>query len=181
MIMGFFGNKLGDETGWTEDVLSVILGGGMSSRLFTEVREKRGLAYTVRTSPDHFLDAGSFSTYAGVDTTKAHEALKVILDEHMKLAQKKVSAEELKKAKEFLKGHFALSLESTKAISDFFGHDRLLLDKFHTPEEEIAHIEEVTAEEIQSLAQKLFVKENLNLAVIGPFDDKIEFEKILSL
>lgn len=181
MIMGFFGNKLGDETGWAEDVLSVILGGGMSSRLFTEVREKRGLAYTVRTSPDHMIDAGSFSTYAGVDTTKAYEALKVILDEHVKLATKKVTAVELKKAKEYLKGHFALSLESTKAISDFFGHDKLMLGTFHTPEEEIRRIEAVTAQDIQNLAQKLFIKENLNLAVIGPFDDKTEFEKILSL
>ncbi len=180
-VVGFLGNKLGDERRFIEEVLCVILGGGMSSRLFTEVREKRGLAYTVRTSNDNFLDTGAIGTYAGVEPKKAIEALKVILDEHRTLAAgtSTIADEELVKAKEYVKGHLALSLESTNSVSSFFAHDELLLGKMETPDEVFAGIDKVSRDEVVALAKEKFQTSQLNLAVIGPFEDSKEFEKVL--
>lgn len=180
-ILGFYGSELGNENRYIEEVMAVILGGGMSSRLFTEVREKRGLAYSVRTSVDNFMDTGSIGTYAGVDPKKATEALKVILEGHLNLAsgKTKILAEELTKAKEYVKGHLALSLESTNSVGSFFGHDELLLGKMETPEEIFEGIDAVTTEDIVSLAKEKFVKEKLNLSIIGPFEASKDFEKVL--
>ena len=182
LIVGFFGNKMGSEDRFTEEVLSVILGGGMSSRLFSEVREKRGLAYSVRTSVDNFLDTGTISTYAAVDPGKAREALEVILEGHRNLTDSKIakiSAEELSKAKEYIKGHIALSLENTSAVDSFFGHQEILLGKTETPEEVFDGIDKVSVEDITSLANDKFTKTSLNLAVVGPFEDGNEFQKVL--
>ncbi|MEJ2347907.1 MAG: pitrilysin family protein [Patescibacteria group bacterium] len=181
-ILGFLGSQTGSKDRFTESVIAGILGRGMSSRLFTEIREKRGLAYDIRTLREHYLDTGYIGTYAGVDVKRVDEAIKVILDEHYKLAsgKKKISANELKKAKEYLKGHLALSLEDPRNISSFFGLKELLLDKTETPEDVFKGIDEVSKEDILRVAKKLFVPERLNLAVIGPYKDKRRFEKIVS-
>lgn len=184
MMLGFKGRKLGDDTQYTEEILSTLLGSGMSSRLFTEVREKRGLAYSVRTSPDNYLDTGAFSTYAGVDPKKAIEALKVMLSEHTRIISEGVngiSDEELTKAKEYVKGHLALSLEDTRAVGSYFGGDELLLGKVEKPEDEMEKLSSVTKEEIISLAKNTFTRENLYLALIGPFSDDSIFEKEIDL
>jgi len=120
-MLGFLGYHRGHKDRFTEAVLSTILGGGMSSRLFTEIREKRGLAYAVKTSTDQYIDTGYLATYAGVDLKRIDEAVKVTLHEHYKFAQGKgkISTKELKKAKEYLKGHIALNLEDTKNINSF--------------------------------------------------------------
>lgn len=164
------------------EVLTTVLGEGMSSRLFTEVREKRGLAYSVRTSADFFIDTGSIGTYAGVDPKKAEEALTVILTETYALAHKTnpISDEELVKAKEYIKGHLALSLENTKSVNNFFGYDELLLGKTTTPEAEYKAIDAVTKEQIYDLAATLFVPEKARLAIIGPFETDEPFVKVLS-
>ncbi|MBP7118978.1 insulinase family protein [Candidatus Woesebacteria bacterium] len=182
-IVGFPTFGYGDETNrHVLEVLTTVLGEGMSSRLFTEVREKRGLAYSVRSSADFFMDAGSIGTYAGVDPKKAEEALTVILKETYSLAHKitPISDEELSKAKEYIKGHIALSLENTKSVNNFFGYDELLLTKTTTPEDEYKAIDAVTVEQIYALAQKIFVPEQVKLAIIGPFEDQKPFEKILT-
>lgn len=181
LIIGFRGNKMGHEDRFVEAVLSTIMGGSMSSRLFEEIREKRGLAYSVRTSPEHYIDTGYFATYAGVSPTKIEEAIKVILDEHYKIAigESKVTESELKKAKEFLKGHMALSLEDTRSVNYFFGERQLLLKKVETPDQIFEAIDKVTVDDIVRVAKSLFKKEELNLAVIGPYEDKERFVKLL--
>ena len=181
-ILGFLAGERGNKDRFTEAVLASILGGGMSSRLLSEVRERRGLAYSVKTSIDRFADTGEIVSYAGVDVLKAEEAIKVVLDEHMSLAsgKKEITAKELKKAKEYIKGHLALSLEDTGNVSYFFGESQLMLNKVETPEEIFAGIDKVTREDVVSRARELFVPERLNLAMIGPYKDKGVFERIIS-
>ncbi|RLC30673.1 hypothetical protein DRH13_04025, partial [Candidatus Woesebacteria bacterium] len=122
-ILGFLGNQMGNKDRFSESILSVILGKGMSSRLFTEVREKRGLAYSVRSSIGRYVDTGYIATYAGVDVKRIDEAIKVVLSEHYQLAsgENAITEIELGKAKEYVKGHLALSLENTGAVGSFFG------------------------------------------------------------
>lgn len=180
-IMGFLGYKRNHKDKYAEGVLSTILGGGMSSRMFTEVREKRGLAYAVRTSPEHYLDTGYLSTYAGVDLKRVDDAVKVVLEQYYLLRdeKEKISKKELTKAKEYLKGHFALSLEDTKAINSLFGIGELLLNRIETPEEIFKGIEKVRVEDIIKVAKYLFVPEKLNFAIIGPYKSKERFVRLL--
>jgi len=181
IILGFRGNPLGHKDRFAESVLGTILGRGMSSRLFIEVRERRGLAYSVRTDSEHYTDAGYISTYAGVDIKKAEEAIKVILSEHYKLLDTNalVTLEELKKAKEYIKGHVALNFENTSAVNQFFGEQELLLGKVETPEEVFKRIDKVTIDELLAVAKKLFKKEKLNLAIIGPYNKPDQFERLM--
>jgi len=182
LILGFLGNQMGSKDRFIESVLAVILGRGMSSRLFTEVREKRGLAYSVKTTMDRYTDAGYIGTYAGVDTKRIDEAVKVILDEHYKLASSEntISGNELKKAKEYIKGHLALSLENTGAVGSFFGIGELLLGKIETPEDVFKGIDKVTIDGVLRVAKEYFVPGRLNLAIIGPYKDQKRFEKLIS-
>ena len=181
LILGFLGNPRGYRSRFAEAVLSVILGGGMSSRLFIEVRERRGLAYSVKNSIDRYSDTGYIATYAGVDLKKVEEAIKVILDQHYGLSEKRypVLPRELKKAKEYLKGHLALALEDTKDVNGFFAEQALFLEKILTPEEIFKKIDNVSIEEVVSEAKKLFLQEKLNLAIIGPYKDANRFERLL--
>jgi len=181
LILGFFAGQLGNQERYIEAVLSAVLGGGMSSRLFTEIREKRGLAYSVQTAVERYLDIGEFSTYSGVRIDKIEEAIKIMLREHYGLASGKyaISDKELTKAKEFIKGHLALALEDSKEINNLFGESELLLAKIDTPKAIYAGIDKVTKEEVVAVAKKLFVPERLNLAIIGPYKDQSKFEKLL--
>jgi predicted Zn-dependent peptidase len=180
-IFGYLAEGRGYKGRFAQAVLSAILGGGMSSRLFTQVREKRGLAYSIRTSIDRYQGVGYLGTYAGVDVKRVGEAVKVVLDEHQKLVGGKVSITkgELKKAKEYLKGHLALALEDTKDVNSFFAENQLFLDKIETPEEVFANIDKVSSEDVLAEARRLFRPEKLNLAIIGPYDNQERFEKLL--
>lgn len=182
LVAGFVGHERSYEQRTAETLLATILGKGMSSRLFLEVREKRSLAYAVGSSVSRYIDTGIFDTYAGVDVTKAEEALKVILEEHWKLRDgtKPIKKEELTKAKEYLKGRLALGLEDTTAVNGFFAQQALFLDEIQTPDEVFAKIDEVTVEDILKIARELFVPEKLNVALIGPFESKEKFEKIIN-
>jgi predicted Zn-dependent peptidase len=172
-------------------VLAGILGGGMSSRLFSEVREKRGLAYYVRASSDHYTDAGSLVVTAGVDPKRIFEALEVIISELKDLrdATKPISKEELKKAKEYLKGHLVLELEDSRSVSIYYATQQILENGMDNPDEILRKIDAVTIEDIMTVAKKYLKTETLNFAVIGNFakDKKIEntnrqkFEKLLKL
>src|SRR4030043_1437585 len=181
VILGFKGEKVGAKRRFAESILSAILGGGMSSRMFIEVREKRGLAYAVKTSSEHYLDNGYLATYAGLEIKRADEAVKVMLDQYWGIADKRypISAKELKKTKEYIKGNLALSLEDTKNVSAFFGLEELLLNKPITPEEVIREIDKVKVDEVVEVAKDFFKPQNLNLAVIGPYKDKNLFKKLL--
>lgn len=164
------------------DVLAAIMGGGMSSRLFHEVREKRGLAYYVRTSSDNYTDVGTLVTAAGVDPQRIDEALKVIVEQHGLLRQSgNISEEELQRAKELLKGHFVLGMEDSEAVADFFARQEVLEKKIETPEELLAKVSDVTMEDIERVAQKYITEDTLNLAVIGNFPQDKDFKSLLKL
>jgi predicted Zn-dependent peptidase len=180
LILGFRGFGYGDKDRYAESVLSSILGGGMSNRMFTEVREKRGLAYAVKTSADHYMDNGYFGTYAGVRLDTVDEAIKVIQEEMYKIAAgDKISAREFKKAKEYMKGRTALALEDTSAVNSYFAIRAMFLDEIETPEEVYKKIDAVTVDEVYAVAKRLFDKSKLNLAIIGPYKDKGRFEKLM--
>jgi len=181
LILGFFGNKRNLKTKYAEAVLASILGGGMSSRMFTEVREKRGLAYAVKTSADHLTDCGYLSTYAGVDLKRVDEAIRVILKEYYDISRQPsdISQKEFKKAKEYIKGHLALSLEDTTAVNSFFGLRELLDEEIELPETIYKKIDDVTIDEVLAVAKDLFKPEKLNLAITGPFKNKGRFQRLI--
>jgi len=182
-IIGYRGAPLGHPDRYPEVVLASVLGGGMSSRLFTEVREKRGLAYAVKTYADHYSDTGRFTTYAGVTPAKASDAIRVILKEYQcmsSLNDCKVSSKELKKAQEFLKGRLALSLEDTSRVNSFFGVEELLLGRTRTLAEVYAGVDAVTVPDLVRVARHFFRPERLNFAAIGPFKDENKFTKLLN-
>lgn len=182
LILGFLGHGRGYEGRFAEAVLSAILGGGMSSRLFIEVRERRGLAYAVKTSIDRYIDTGYLATYAGVDPKKIEEAIAVMLEQHYGIYKSRnlqISNAELRKAKEYLKGHLALALEDTKEVNDFVGLNELFLGKIETPEEIFGKVDKVTREDVVAAAKKLFRPERLNLAIIGPYKDAQKFRKLI--
>jgi predicted Zn-dependent peptidase len=181
LIIGFLGSKRGHEKRFEEAVLDSILGGGMSSRLFIEVRERRGLAYAIRSMSEHYRETGYFGVYAGVDLKRIDESIKVIIDQMYGLSEMKykIGNGELTKAKEYIKGHLALSLEDTKAVNGYFGIQELLLGKIETPKEIIGRIDKVTVSEVYEYAKGIFKPEKLNLAIIGPFDEKERFEKLI--
>jgi len=182
IILGFPAAPMGGEGRYKDAVMNTILGSGMSSRLFTEVREKRGLAYSVRSDIDRFADAGYFAVYAGTDPKNAQEAIKVILNQLYGLADGTFVADkkELEKAKEYLKGHLALSLEDTRGVNSFFGYEQLMLGKVRTPDELYDSVNKVTADDIYESAKKIFDKEKIKLAIIGPFKNAGKFEKIIT-
>ena len=130
---------------------------------------------------EHYIDTGYVEIYAGVDPKRTQETLKVILDECYQLASgtKPITDIEVNKAKEYVKGHLALSLEDTRNINDFFGEEELLLNKFINIEEVFEKIDKVTHEEILFEAKKIFVPGHINLAVIGPFKTKVDFENLI--
>ena len=163
-------------------VLATILGGSMSSRLFEEVREKRGLAYYVKTWPEKFYETGHLVTQSGTDINKIDEAVKVILAEYQNIAlgRKAIAAAELRKAKEYLKGRLILTLEDSHQTASLYGESELLENKVRTPAEIISQVDKVAASDLTRVAQKIFVNQRLNLAVIGPYKKESRFEKILT-
>jgi len=180
-ILGYPAYSRTHKDRFIESVLSTILGKGMSSRLFNEIRWKRGLAYAVYTSAARFIDTGYLATYEGVDPIKCEEALKVTLDQIYGLASGKypIKVKEIRKSKDYLKGRIALALEDTAAVNDFFGERALFEDEIETPEEVLEKIEKVTIEDIMRVAKDIFKPEKLNLAIIGPYKDQARFEKLL--
>ncbi len=166
------------------DILASILGGGMSSRLFHEVREKRGLAYYVRTNSDNYTDVGTLVSSAGIDPARIDEAVEVMVDQYRLIAQDKkglITREELKKAKEYLKGHFVLELEDSRAVASLYAHQEILEKKLENPEETIQKIDAITLEQVQTVATQYITDKTMNLAIIGNFDDTERFQKLLKL
>jgi len=160
-------------------MVATILGGGMSSRLFTEVRERRGLAYYVFGINHSYTDAGSLYSQAGVDINRIDEAVTTIAAELKKIAAEPVPADELEKARSFTKGRFVLSLESPQGLILFGMRKEVLEGRAPDPEEVLAGVDAVTAEDVQRVAQDVLGGDQLRLAVIGPFDDAERFEKLL--
>jgi predicted Zn-dependent peptidase len=160
-------------------MLSTVLGGGMSSRLFTEVRERRGLAYYVFGLNHSYTDAGSLYTQAGVDINRIDEAVTTIAAELRKIAAEPVPADELEKARSFSKGRFVLQLESPQGLIVYGLRKEVLEGRAPDPEEILAGIDAVTAEDVQRVARDVIADERLRLALIGPFEDTAHFDALL--
>jgi predicted Zn-dependent peptidase len=178
LVLGALGVSAEDPQHWTQKLLAIIFGGNMSSRMFLNVREAKGLCYYIRTQTDDYLDTGVISTTAGVDLARLPIAITAIREEYERLATEGVSEKELKRAQEFLKGKLALRLEDSEEYAHLLGKQHLLYKKQNSVAEIIEKIDATTPSEIQTLAQKIFVAKNLRLAVIGPFGG--QEEKLLS-
>lgn len=161
-------------------MMNLILGGNMSSRLFIEVRERRGLAYYVRSEVDTFADTGSFKVRAGLDAARLEEALKVILDELRKIRDG-VTAKELDDAKECARGRLALSLEDSVEQAEWCGKQETLLGEILTPKQKLAELEHVTLGDIKNVAQEIIRPNKLHCALIGPWKDDNKLSKLLKL
>ncbi|MCX8126039.1 MAG: insulinase family protein, partial [Dehalococcoidia bacterium] len=161
-------------------LLSIILGEGMSSRLFLEIREKLGLAYDIRSYATQHLDTGSLIIYAGVDPKKATTAVASIV-EQLALVKDGVPEEELAKAKELAKGRLLLRMEDSRNVAGWMGAQELLTGRIMTVDEVIAEIEAVTPDDIKRVANLLFITEKLNLAVVGPVRNRSAFYRLLQL
>ena len=161
-------------------IMSVILGGNMSSRLFISVRARNGLGYYVHTSVDTTTDTGYLVTQSGIKNDSLKKAVKLVLDEYRDLKNKKITPKELKKAKDFLRGSMALSLDATDAQASFYANQEVMGQALMTPEEKLKMIDKVTVSDIKKVAEDIFKNDRLNLAVIGPFEEK-EKKKLQSL
>ena len=177
--LGFRSFNMYDERKYALGVLGTVLGGGVSSRLFEEVRDKRGLAYYVGASNDTATDAGYFMIKAGVNNEKVYDAIKVVMDEIRKIKDNGITQEELQRAKDNISGSMALGLEHSDAVANAYAGPVLFENKVLTPEEELGKIKKVTLEDVHKVAKEVFENNKLNLAVIGPFKDEEPFKKIL--
>jgi predicted Zn-dependent peptidase len=164
---------------WALQLLSTVLGTGMSSRLFSEVRERRGLAYYVYAHNQSYTDAGSLFSQAGVDINRSQEAVETIVREFRRIADEPVPAEELEKARALAKGRFVLRLENPQGMIVFGLGREVLNDPVLEPDEVVAGIDAVTAEDVQRVAQDVIATNGLNLALIGPFEDEKPFQALL--
>jgi predicted Zn-dependent peptidase len=179
LIVGMPGVSLFDEQRWAAELLALILGGGMSSRLFLRVRERHGLAYAVRMSSDNYTDTGTLATQAGLRTDKAPFALKLILEEYDRIMEEKVGAQELDKAKQMARGSLVLELEETNALASFAAAQELLSKHVLTPDEIWERIAAVTPDTLQTAAQALLARERRVVALLGPQKSTREFERLL--
>jgi predicted Zn-dependent peptidase len=163
------------------DLISVILGEGMSSRLFLELREKRAICYDVHSYASHYLDTGSFAVYAAVDPKKTVEAAKALLEELSRVRADAVTEEELHKAKELSKGRLLLRMEDTRSVSGWLGGQEMLNGAIKTPDEVVALVEAVTIEDMRRVARKVFDETQLTMALVGPFRSEKRFASLLKL
>jgi predicted Zn-dependent peptidase len=178
VVLGTRGLSLRDERRYALSVLDAILGGGMSSRLFQEVREKRGLVYSIYTFQQAYREAGLFAASAGTSPANVQECVDVISEELRRAAAEGVTADELSLAKEHIKGSLTLSLESTSGRMIRLGRGEFTHGYHLTTEEIEAKVDAVSAEEIASLARELFAPQNLGLCVLGPVDeDAIDWQR----
>jgi predicted Zn-dependent peptidase len=180
LILGVRGYPLGHPDRYALQLLSVVLGGGMSSRLFTEVREKRGLAYYVHAAGSSYTDTGTVYTGAGVDVSRVDEAITTILEQLREIAADPVPSEELEKARGYAKGRFVLRLESPQGTIQYGLRREVLEGEIEDPDDLLRQLDAVTVEDVQRVARDLFEGKRLYLAVVGPFDDPERFEKLLA-
>ncbi|TMC12540.1 MAG: insulinase family protein [Chloroflexi bacterium] len=163
-----------DDDRYALDLLNTILGEGMSSRLFLEIRERRGLAYDVHSYTTKHSDGGYFAVYLGVDPSKAEEAVDAVLAELRMIAEQPVPEGELTKAREFTKGRMRLGLEGTNSLASWLCQQELLMDHIRTVDEVIARYEAVTVADVQAMAKRVLAQP-LQMALIGPFPTDAPF------
>ena len=165
---------------FTLDLLNVILGQGMSSRLFAEIRDKLGLAYSIHSYVEHFLDSGSVTVYAGVEPKNLPVAIKAILEQLSQLKEL-VPASELSKAKELSKGRLLLGMEDSRNVAGWIGGQEILTGRILSVDEVVSIIDAITADQLEQIARELLVGSQLRLAVVGPVADDEPLEELLKL
>jgi predicted Zn-dependent peptidase len=183
LVLGFRAFDQYDKRNYALKVASVVLGRGFSSRLFTKMRDELGMCYYTRAEVDAYTDRGAFIVRSGVTVARMHEAVEVIMSEYKKIRDEIIPADELKKAKDFLIGNFAIGLETSEDVADYFGFQELLKEEILKPKEYIAKIKAITAQDIQKVLKQIMKTENLNFALIGPFEEKDteSFAKLLKI
>ncbi|HCC84534.1 MAG TPA: hypothetical protein DEP87_02535 [Candidatus Pacebacteria bacterium] len=179
LVLGWPGFSRQNPDRYALSVLSTILGGNMSSRLFTEVREQRGLCYYIHSSEDYFHDVGVFGGMAGVDPARTAEAIQVMIGEFLDLADgtQPVTEAELNRAKDYLIGKTVLSLEDSESVAQYYGIRQLLQGKIETPDEALAKVKAVKLVDLHRIAKQLIKPDQLRLAIIGPFKSKSKIAK----
>jgi len=181
LCLGVMGYDLFHPKKYALNILSIILGGNMSSRLFSEIREKRGLAYYIRTESENYTDTGYLCTQAGIPNNAAEKVIGLTLKEYRTIRDKSISQAELKKAKDYLKGVLTLSLESSDSKASFYAAQELLTEEILTLKEKCAKIDKITTKDIRETANDIFCSEKLNLAIIGPHKSEENFKSLLKL
>lgn len=165
---------------FTLDLLNVILGQGMSSRLFIEIRDKLGLAYSIHSYVEHFLDSGSIIVYAGVEHKNLETVIKAILEQLYQLKETTPESE-LSKAKELAKGRLILQMEDSHNVATWMGGQEILTGRILSVDQIISIIDAISAEELKQLAQALIIGDELRLAVVGPVSEDKPLEELLKL
>ncbi|MCL4240790.1 MAG: insulinase family protein, partial [Dehalococcoidia bacterium] len=168
-----------DPDRWSIRIMNDVLGAGMSSRLFREVRERRGLAYSVGSGYGYLADAGVFTISAGVNRDKLRETIEVCLEEAEQLSTAHVPADELRKAKDHNIGRFRLSLETAFSLGQRHGEQLITRGAIETIDEVVRQIEAVTADEVVAVAKRILKRERLHCAVVGPDLDEAEIAAAL--
>jgi predicted Zn-dependent peptidase len=179
LCLGVPARPLADASRYCSLLLNTILGGGMSSRLFQTVREERGLAYSIYSDLNPYRDTGSLCVYAGTSADKAVELIRLVMQEFRRLKDTPVDADELRRAKDQLKGNLLLSLESSGARMSNLARQQMYFEHFFGPQEILDSVEAVQVEELQVLAQELFAQERVALTMLGRLDGvKVEREQL---
>lgn len=179
LILGFRGISLFDKRRYALEVLDTIFDGGMSGILWQTVRDKLGVAYYIRSVIGSGSDHGFWAVKSGIDSNRLEEVIAVVLKEWKKLKIRMIDKKELQKAKSFITGHLALSLENVHNVADDIASQELLKHKIETPEQYLRKIKQVTIRDIQKVAQDLIRSQSLNLALIGPHKNEQKLQKLL--
>lgn len=179
LMLGFPGFSFFDKEEIPTHVLSTILGGNMSSRLFVAIREKQSLAYSVQTGVSAFQDAGYFSIQAGLDKSRVETAIKVIREELDRIVRDGIDDEELQRAKDYLVGKLSITLEDTSSLANWYAEQETLTNRTLTPEQKFDLLRAVTKEQVQALAKRLFDINKATLAIIGPYKSDKPFYDLL--
>jgi len=174
LSLGVRTTAIGSKDEFVIKLLAVILGGSMSSRLFSEIRERRGLAYTVRTGAEFYSDSGYLTTTTGIKLNHEEDVVNLIIEAYKKVSSELIPEDEITRAKDMLKGRLAISLEASDDLANWYGRQAILRKKYVTPDDYVKKISEITAADLRRVAKKIFVEHNLNLALIGPIDAKKE-------
>jgi predicted Zn-dependent peptidase len=179
ICLAFPGVSSTDPKRFALDLLNTVLGEGMTSRLFLEVRERQGLAYDVHSSSSHYRDCGGVVIYCSVDPAKVNVAVSAILSELTRLREG-VTADELRRAVEFTTGRFLLRMEDTRAVMSSMGGQEMLVDQVRTPDEVVQEVRRITPEQVREAAETYVVPGAYKLAVVGPYRSDARFRRLLS-
>jgi predicted Zn-dependent peptidase len=180
LCLGMPGVARDDPDRWALELLGAVLGDGMSSRLFLELRERRSLAYDVSTFAATYSDCGTFGVHAGFDPDQAQAVIGAILEQLQRVVQEPVSAPELDRARAYTRGRLELRMEETSAVAAWLGTGESLLPRILTVEEVVERLEAVTADDLLRVARRFARPDQVRMAVLGPFRSRIRFERTLA-